>query len=60
MNITKERYNFYNLTNQYNISQKEVNLYFKKGENVPYVSIAEMIKALDGFLNADKISYYQN
>lgn len=60
MNITKERYNFYNLTNQYNIKQKEVNLYFKKGENVPYVSIAEMIKSLDGFLNADKISYYEN
>ena len=59
-NITKERYNFYNLTNQYNIKQKEVNLYFKKGENVPYVSIAEMIKSLDGFLNADKISYYEN
>ena len=60
MNITKERYNFYNLTNQYNIKQKEVNLYFKKGENIPYVSIAEMIKTLDGFLNADRISYYQS
>ncbi|WP_412031560.1 S41 family peptidase [Metamycoplasma buccale] len=56
LNITKESYKFYNLSSHHKIYSKSANLYFKENENIPYVSISEMINMLDGFLESSYIS----
>ena len=71
MNITRRRYKFYNLSNEFDIKNTSVNFYFKNNETVPYVSVDEMINALDGFLKSYSVNsqnslffnqkyYYQN
>jgi|GEM_PF-2480067 len=58
--ITIKNYEFNNLSSEYTIESKKLNLSFVNDGNVPYVDLLQMINSLDGFFDRNYINFSTN
>ncbi|RCJ02509.1 S41 family peptidase [Metamycoplasma hominis] len=58
--ITIKDYEFNNLSSEYTIESKKLNLSFVNDGNVPYVNLLQMINSLDGFFDRNYINFSTN
>ncbi len=55
--IKCEEKDFYNKTNEYNITSNKINTYYIDDSKLEYVNVKEFVKSLDGFLKYDTYEF---